>query len=65
MYNLKRIESLLRIADMKFDFQNLRDPFSQTSGFVPGRKTVSVNAASVNNDISIYVVVYCHHKITG
>jgi len=42
------IESLLKIAGIKFEFVKLGNSLSQTSGFVPGFKTwkpLSVNAA--------------------
>jgi len=32
----RQTESLLKIAGMRFDFLKLGNPFSQTSGFVPG-----------------------------
>jgi len=35
---MKRIESLLKIASIKFKVLKVRNPFSQTSGFVPRRQ---------------------------
>jgi len=33
---MKRIESLLKVAGMKFRVLKLGNPFSQMSGYVPG-----------------------------